>query len=206
MFQRLNAGPMFIPPEKLKALQNRDVDDTANLVQRGEAATHSLEKRIPIPDDIARVFHPTTLGHELIAAYSMMAIFDARKKTSTAKPPTCPFQPPQNNNPDPKCDVSLASGFPSNVFRPNVYTQFCDEVEKDPKKKLSWIVDSMGHQIPNKSKRSPPPDPGAYNDIQITLDWTGGDNACGKGCKDAYYTMATSPCKASTHPLSRKAR
>ena len=94
MFQRLNTASTFIPPGKEKTIGKLDVNGTAVLNQRDVGEIYSLEKRVP--DAMGRVFHPTILGHELIAAYPMMAILTARKKTSNAQPPACPFQPPKH--------------------------------------------------------------------------------------------------------------
>ena len=170
MFQRFNTGNTFIPPGKAKTVKNRDVDDTAVLDERDEEETHSLEKRIP--DEVGKVFHPTILGHELVAAHSMMAILNARKKNFKAQPPACALQPPKTDNRTPKCDITLVSGLPANVFNPNTYIQFCEAVEKDPKTQLWWMMDDMGHQLPwkkDKFKRTPPPNPDLYNDFKIGL-------------------------------------
>ena len=194
MFQRLNTAPTFVPPQK--RLESREFGDSVVLGEINEARAHTLEKRIP--DDIGKVFHPTILGQELIAATSMMAIAQAREKSSNANPPACALPPPPpSNNPTPECDVGRVSGLPANVFTPGTYSNFCEAVEKDPKIELNWIVDVTGNQIPpkkSKSKRSPPPNPSLYNDFKITLMWSGGDNACGKGCRDAFNTMTQGQC------------
>ena len=189
MFQRHNTDPTFIPPDRLKALKARENELTA----------HNLEKRIP--DATARVFHPTVLGHEVIAAYSLMAILETRIKDFKGERPKACFVPPMNDSPDPKCDMDRVSGLPSKLFLLNTFSKFCDAVEKDATKELNWIVGPDGNEKPRlRSKRSPPVDPDSYNDYEITLSWTGGEDACAKGCKEAYNAMGVSPCKSSkTH-------
>lgn len=196
MFQRLNTGNVFIPPERKQVLETRDLDEHSVISVRNANEEHELQKRIP--DDIARVFHPTVLGHQLIASHALMAILTSRGKDFKGEPAACAFRPPPpSKNPTPECDMDNASGLPANVFRPNTYTKFCEAVEKDPKKELNWIVGVDGNEIPRlRSKRSPPPNPDAYNDYKIALSWNGGDDSCGKGCKDAFDTMAQGQCKS----------
>ena len=188
MFQRLNSHWTI---EQSKAIETGNFD---------ELTSHELDKRVP--DSLGKVFHPSVLGHEVIAAYSLMAILTAKTKDFTGEPPEACFVPPVNNDPNPECDMDMISGLPSKVFVLNTFSKFCDAVEKDATKELEWIVGVDGNEISRlRSKRSPPAYPDDYNEYKITLLWTGGEGACAKGCKDAYTAMAKSPCKSNIPPV-----
>ena len=194
MFQRLNTDRTFVPPGKSKAVETRNVDGLTS---------HELDKRIP--DSIGKVFHPSVLGQEVIAASSLMAILTAKTKNFKGEPPKGCFLPPVNNDPDPECDMDMVSGLTSKIFVLNTFSKFCDAVEKDATMELNWIVGVDGNEKPRlRSKRSPPADPDGYNEYEITLMWTGGEGACAKGCKDAYNAMALSPCKLNTLPIGER--
>ena len=211
MFQRLTTGNLYIPPnaERLTfrsleaheaALDERDDTNNAN----------SNEVAERVPDGFGRVFHPTILGQELIAATSMMLIFLTRNKDIHIAPPKCVgYLPWQGEGPPyPSCDSTAGSGLPSSVFDPKVYSQFCEAVEKDSTKDVSWIVDYEGNRVPirkEKTKRASGSDPFGvvgnylYNDYRITLHWEPyfeGDGACQGSCTDAFSKMARGICES----------
>ena len=202
------AQPDTATPKKVAVAGN--VDGTPVGKVKAKAEGQALTKRVP--DDIGRVFHPSILGQELIASFSMMAILTTRAKTSTGQSAACsrtqPSKPPppkgtplNPDNPGPKCDNKFVSGLPAKVFSLDnkVFGQFCEAVGKNANSKLEWIVDLDGNKVPRLNKRllrrSPPADPNRYKDYRIILTWSGGENACGKGCEDAYRTMAAGQCK-----------
>ncbi|KAI9892736.1 MAG: hypothetical protein M1814_001156 [Vezdaea aestivalis] len=101
---------------------------------------------------------------------------------------------------DPKCDTKALSGVPFNVFHGsagNVYDKFCDAVGKDQKTKLTWNVNAKGDLKPKRrrSKRTPPPNPDGYDSYNFELNWApAGSAACSPSCKDAFASIANSPC------------
>ncbi|KAL2039386.1 hypothetical protein N7G274_008054 [Stereocaulon virgatum] len=126
-----------------------------------------------------------------------MDILTARNKTSNAVPPACAVQPPKDNNTTLKCNVTLVSAFPAHVFNPDTYTQFCEAVEKDPKIKLSWIVDNMGYRIPTRKENSK--SGGTASEQNIMACSAASDSNCGA---DTFgYSIDPSPSsKASCKP------
>ncbi|PLW12162.1 hypothetical protein PCANC_16730 [Puccinia coronata f. sp. avenae] len=106
-------------------------------------------------------------------------------------------QPPKETTP-PQCDMSDSSRVPYNVFD-GVYGRFCENtLTNSPLNPLSQIVDSHGYVIPPKkrslSKRTPPPNPDAYQDYKFGLSWSGGKGACSLSCNEAFKAGSTSPC------------
>lgn len=81
----------------------------------------------------------------------------------------------------------------------SVASKFCDEVEKNQRNSLSWVVDSKGSQLPRKFRRSPPVYPDDYKDYKIELTWKPQDGfrskSCPQSCMDTYQRIANSPCK-----------
>ncbi|KAL8790632.1 MAG: hypothetical protein Q9213_000480 [Squamulea squamosa] len=110
----------------------------------------------------------------------------------------------QQPSPDPLCDLNALSGFPFNVFSGparSVYDKFCAAVENDQNQKLTWLVGANGEQKSAAHRlrtRTPPvdSDPEGYPSYTIELIWqpNTAPNECNKICKDAYATIATSPC------------
>ncbi|KAL8871781.1 MAG: hypothetical protein Q9174_002458 [Haloplaca sp. 1 TL-2023] len=209
MFQRLDVGKHFIPPGKRDELAKRDVKGSITLNSRKEHFPHELDKRVP--DSIARVFHPTILGHELIATLSTQAVFDFKMKGFNGQVPACPipspFVPPPSKNPKAECNPGLSSGLPANVFKTGTYAHFCDAVEKDPGSKLEWVVTADGNQRADsgRTKRSPPPDLSLYNGLTVILRWSGGDGSCSTACRDAFYNMAQGQCGSTASEQNKMA-
>lgn len=79
-----------------------------------------------------------------------------------------------------------------------VSSRFCDAVSRDPKSRLTQIVDAAGNLIPYRkgtliSKRTPPVDPAAVNGYTFYLQWSGGDGSCDSDCKAAFQTITAAP-------------
>jgi len=117
IFQRLNAAPQFIPREKSKALET----------------SHRLGKRVP--DDIARVFHPTELGQQVIASFVLLALMDAKGKQFGGTPPQSCSTPPIN---PPSCSASSNQGIDKDKFQ-EARDDWCKDTSKpiDPSKDYS---------------------------------------------------------------------
>ena len=89
VFQRLDNTPKFIPPEKVEVHQA--VKREAVGLRGNRKYSHSyLQARVP--DDIARVFHPTEYGHAVISAFIYLALTSTRDKQLIGGPDasTCP--------------------------------------------------------------------------------------------------------------------
>ncbi len=93
VFQRFNAAPIYIPPGK-----NKD-------------AVQQLNKRID--DSMARVFHPTILGQQVIATHALLALLDAKGKLYGGEPPKSCSIPVQN---PPSCAASSNQGISKDRF------------------------------------------------------------------------------------------
>lgn len=112
LFQRKNTAARFIPPEKRNAV---------------------LEKRIP--DDLARVFHPTELGQNVIATFAITALLDAKRKQTGGDPPKLCSNPPLN---EPTCKATSIRGISKEDFE-EARDNWCKDVTKpiDPAKEYS---------------------------------------------------------------------
>ena len=106
IFQRLGTAVSFIPGEKkLAAFESRD-----------------LQKRIP--DDIARVFHPTELGQQLIASHCLAALVALQGDDNG--PQTC-TKPPLG---DPQCLASSNQGVDKDEFT-EARDAWCKDTSKE---------------------------------------------------------------------------
>lgn len=169
-----------------------------------------------VPDSYGRVFHPRPNGHALIAnlvLYHVSANYAKRinqdwpqeevaEGTCSAGTSTIPDGPA----PEPSCDTHALSGIPYNVFSgssagsTDVYGKFCDAVEKDQKKELTWTTDASGNEKSKKlrmMKRTPPPNPKAYDSYSFKLNFKPSSDAssgCRSSCADAFSTISNSPC------------
>lgn len=70
VFQRQDQTPRFIPPDKLKHM---DQAESRRNPQSSEVSTRNL-----LPDDITRRFHPNTLGQSIIAQIALANIARAK--------------------------------------------------------------------------------------------------------------------------------
>lgn len=141
---------------------------------------------------------PTSSGPletRTVVPWTVVADADAQPTDA----PSEPSEPPKT-----ECDMDDESGLPFNVFQ-GVYGQFCDEAKREGS--LRWSVDSRGNRIPlmrrHLHERTPPPDPDAYPDVRIHLEWAPNEDAaveCMTSCADAYYTLSQSPCMSSLPP------
>jgi hypothetical protein len=104
----------------------------------------------------------------------------------------------------PSCDTDAVSGVPFNIFygssagSTDVYGKFCDSVSKAQTKELTWVTDASGNEKGKKlriMKRTPPPNPGAYDSYSFKLDFKPvAETSCRSSCVDAFAKIATSPC------------
>jgi len=103
---------------------------------------------------------------------------------------------------DAECDDKGAlSGIPYNVFHgssASIYDGFCDVATQHTTRELTWTVDAYGKQKTPTRKRTPPPDPNAYQTFNFELTWTpnlmSNANECSRSCRDAFAAIANSPC------------
>ncbi|PIA96168.1 hypothetical protein CB0940_10524 [Cercospora beticola] len=97
----------------------------------------------------------------------------------------------------------VISGIPFNVFSStdtNVYGQFC--FRANLKSPVSWTVDAHGSQKLTQhalEKRTPPPNPRAYEPYSFDLEWHPESNVDGcrqtiASCLHAFAALADSPC------------
>ena len=90
VFQRLDTGAQFIPPEKKQ----------------------SLEKRVP--DDIGRVFHPTLFGQRMVVSFVMQVLLDARAELLGGQPAQACIKPSVK---EPTCLVDSNKGISKEDFK-----------------------------------------------------------------------------------------
>ena len=108
IFQRLNSKPQLIPPEKSTEIKT----------------SHRLGKRVP--DSIARVFHPTELGQQVIASFVLLALMDAKGKQVGGTPPKSCSTPPIN---PPSCSASSNQGLDKYKFK-EARDDWCKDTSK----------------------------------------------------------------------------
>jgi hypothetical protein len=113
-----------------------------------------------------------------------------------------------NNRQSTKCDLHGAlSGIPYNVFHGepgNIYDKFCFYLD-DSSVSFEWIVDAHGNKQPQSkksaraSKRTPPPNPKAYETFDFKLRWELSNKGDGcvqnvESCMAAFAKLANSQC------------
>lgn len=111
-----------------------------HILEGKDESIHELDKRLPIPDDIGKVFHPTVLGQQQIAVQALTELMRYRMKTMTGKGSKSCSKPSANGGskdsgkddkgdgkgdkfkedhplPLPKCDIKQNSEFPTVFFK-----------------------------------------------------------------------------------------
>ncbi|GKT48486.1 uncharacterized protein ColSpa_08667 [Colletotrichum spaethianum] len=127
---------------------------------------------------------------EMFEIEKIIMEFDLRSQGSTV-----PIDPTLS------CSKNKPAGLPWKIFAGSEHSvtgQFCQEVEKSRKTKLSWIVDVEGNKQSNKPlmRRVPPVKPDTYKDYMVQLEWSPKDGSlgCTKTCTDAYKWIAMGEC------------
>lgn len=161
-----------------------------------------------------RVFRPRPNGHQLIANLVPCNVQANYAKLTSQNWPeedvttdTCQAEEDPSTTtedgpaPAPSCDTNALSGLSFDVFSgpdSNVYRKIYDAVSEDQTKQLTWTTDASGNEKSKKArllKRTPPPNPSAYDSYSFNLDWTPSDgSSCGISCPDAFLSFSDSPC------------
>ncbi|PGH18847.1 hypothetical protein AJ79_00260 [Helicocarpus griseus UAMH5409] len=118
-----------------------------------------------------------------------------------AGPAAVAAHPTATPNGDPKCDTNKPGAIPSDVFygpRRNMASKFCEEVKKNHKTSLTWMVDIEGNMIPRMRRRGLPVKREEYDDYKTSLRWEPVDDfkpqSCAKDCMESFKGIAESPC------------
>jgi len=101
-----------------------------------------------------------------------------------------------------QCDMTQSSRVPYNVFNGTVYGTFCRfaGLGKNP---IKWPFDVQGNFKPQgtqkrKVRRTPPPNPVAFADYTIALEWQPkspfNEDDCLTSCESVFSRIAGSPC------------
>ncbi|EER41606.1 conserved hypothetical protein [Histoplasma capsulatum H143] len=193
------------PAEKAAASPNpaespdpAKTSDPAKTPNHAEKDMEVIQKRVP--DGIGKVFHPNELGQGIIATHAILALYQALEPPKVCKMKT----------PKPTCNMDWASELPFNVFD-KTYANFCKRVEAMDHLPLELKVNSDGSnaspvivvQDPSNypwwplfgfQKRTPPPNPAAFDDVHIIFEWLPRPRPCKMSCKNALSTITASPC------------
>lgn len=201
----------FQPKNPLPIKAVEDDAENPNPAEKAAASPNPAEKDMEViqkrvPDGIGKVFHPNELGQGIIATHAILALYQALEPPKVCKVKT----------PKPTCNMDWASELPFNVFD-KTYANFCKRVESMSYFPLEMKVNSDGSNVsppivvqdPSNypwwplfgfHKRTPPPNPKAFDDVHIIFDWSPRHRPCKMSCKKALSTITASPCKS--HILS----
>ncbi|KAG8530662.1 uncharacterized protein KY384_004017 [Bacidia gigantensis] len=121
-------------------------------------------------------------------------------KSTDPKPSDSPEPGSKPDGTTPTCDENDVSNIDNMSWgKKPMYQSFCDTINGgDPKAHVAMIVDIEGNKIPNKKRalfeRTPPSDPGQWNDYTFSLIWTGGDGSCDSDCGNFMGSMSGNTC------------
>ncbi|EDN10056.1 hypothetical protein I7I51_07120 [Histoplasma capsulatum] len=195
----------FQPKNPLPIKAVEDDAENPNPAEKAAASPNPAEKDMEViqkrvPDGIGKVFHPNELGQGIIATHAILALYQALEPPKVCKVKT----------PKPTCNMDWASELPFNVFD-KTYANFCKRVESMSYFPLEMKVNSDGSNVsppivvqdPSNypwwplfgfHKRTPPPNPKAFDDVHIIFDWSPRHRPCKMSCKKALSTITASPC------------
>lgn len=170
-------------------------------------------RSLALPDGYGRIFHPSTIGHTIIAEFvvwNMQKDQDHKNGFDDFGDPNgnigydqCPLLPAQKS---PVCDMGQVSGVPYNILDDGqghaLYSGFCDNLHGlDRSIPYAETRDAHGNEIASVSKRmlhkrTPPSNPDNFNDYTFDFLWVKNklSNQCLANCTGAFSSMAESAC------------